>query len=335
MKVDLSLTDATAGQAFERSRDAELAGFDGVWTADFVSDAFLVAVGAALGTQRVDIGTAIAVAFARNPMSTAYAAWELARSSNGRFTVGLGTQIRPHIERRFSMPWSDPLDRLVDFVGALRAIWACWRDGGRLEYEGEFYRHTLMSPMFTPPSHEFPLRVFGAAVGPAMARLVGEHLDGLVGHPFITPEYFDAVVAPSLPGGGAVAPREFTVYYPLMILAADGEEDMVRLREQARTQVAFYGSTPAYRVVLDSLGYGDLQPALRKLSRSASWDVMTDLVDDTLLDAMTIGGTPEEIPKRLRDRWGDRLDRVSSIYPWPAEMDRDRIGDMVMTLRRD
>lgn len=333
MKVDASLTGIGTREAAAAAADWERRGMDGVWATESVTDGLLMAMGAVLATSRVDVGTAVAVAFARNPMSVAYATWDLASSSGGRFTLGLGTQVRAHVERRFAMPWSDPAARMRDFIGALRAIWSCWQEGRALDYDGDVYRHTLMSPMFTPAHHDHALRVGVSAVGPRMTELVGEACDELIAHCFITPAYFDSIVEPRLAAGAARAGRTdpVTVYCPLMLLIADTDEKAEAGRERARSQLAFYGSTREYRGVLASIGYEALHPELLALSRAGRWSDMTRLVDDVLLDAIAVSGTPETIAGALAGRWGGRLDRISSILGWP-DLEPDRLGAMLAEL---
>ncbi|WP_214103692.1 TIGR03617 family F420-dependent LLM class oxidoreductase [Acrocarpospora catenulata] len=325
MKIDLGLIGSSAAVCGPSAAWAERVGFDGVWASESVTDAFLQAQAALLATERTTVGTAIAVAFARNPMSTAYLGWDLAALSGGRFVMGLGTQIQAHVERRFSMPWSSPVARMRDFLTALDAIWTAWRTGSRLNYEGPHYRHTLMSPVFTPNHHELPIPVMIAAVGDRMTELGGELCDGLILHGMTTTAYLDEVTLPALDRGLAAGSRErseVTLYCPIFMVMGDTEEQFEAMRRKTREQIAFYASTPAYRRVLAGVGYEELQPELQALSRAGEWDQMGDLIDDTLLGHIAVLGRPEEMPKLCRERFGGRLDRISSYYPWPVEDDR-------------
>ncbi len=325
MKLDFSLTGIGTREAAAAALKAEQVGFEGVWTSESVSDGLMMSMGAVLATSSVDVASAIVVAFARNPMLTAYASWDLASASSGRFSLGIGTQTRAHVQRRFCMPWSQPVQRVVDFVGATRAIWSSWQTGEPLNYEGEFYRHSLMTPMFTPPHHDFPLRILGSAVGPRMTEAVGRHFDGLIGHPFVTTAYFDDVIAPALGDARDNPTRDFTIFAPLILLIGDDDEAIALERTRARQQLAFYGSTPEYRGVLESIGKGELQEKLHAMSRQNQWEKMGDLIDDDLLDATTISGTPESVVYQVHERWGQRLDRVSSISGWPTTLEPDRL----------
>ena len=336
MLVDQSMIDIGTRDATGRARDAEALGFDGVWATESVTDSTLMAMGAALSTQRVHIGTAVSVAFARNPMSLAYAAWDLAAVSEGRFTLGLGSQVRAHIERRYSMPWSSPAPRMRDFVGALRSIWTAWQTGEKLDFRSEHYNHTLMTPVFTPHHHEHPLRVMLSAVGPKMTRLAAEVCDGVILHGFTTQQYLDTVTLPTITAGLAEAGRsrdDFVVYCPLFLITGDTDEEMEAMREQTRSQIAFYASTPNYRDVLESIGYADLQAELQALTRAGRWNEMTGLVPDEVLEQVAVTGKPEELPELILSRFGGRLDRISSRFGWPVA-DEDRFRGIVDRLHR-
>lgn len=330
MRLDLALTAGGPAEAAAAGATARELGFERVWTTETTSDPFLQAQ-SALFHGAPGIGTAIAVAFARTPMATAYPAWDLAAASRGRFTLGLGSQVKAHIERRFAMPWSAPVPRMRDYVGALRAIWASWRTGERLAYEGPFYRHTLMSPVFAPAPHEFAIPVGIAGVGPLMTRLAGEVADLLVVHPFTTVEYFDRVTGPELAKGLRIGGRsraDVEVYGTLFLVVGETDADLEKAREQARGQLAFYASTPSYQPVLDSIGRGDLQPALNDLARRGEWAAMAALVDDHALDRLTVSGRPEDIAAAVHARWGDRLDRLS-VYGGPPPLPPDALAGMV------
>ena len=292
-------------------------------------------MGATLRTERIQVGTAIAVAFARNPMTVAYAAWDLAACSEGRFVLGMGTQVRAHVVRRYAMPWGAPVERMRDFVGALRAIWSTWRTGERLQYEGPYYQHTLMTPVFSPPRHEHPIPVAVAAVGPRMTELAGEICDGVILHGMTTLAYLDEVSLPALNAGLERSGRTRDDVFcscPIFMIMGDDEETIDEYRRRTREQVAFYASTPAYRAILESAGYGELQPELQALSRAGRWQEMGGLIEDSLLDQIAVTGTPEQMPSLVRARFGTRFDRVSSYHGWQIA-DRDRLSAILEAFR--
>ncbi|GAA2334926.1 TIGR03617 family F420-dependent LLM class oxidoreductase [Dactylosporangium salmoneum] len=331
MKIDMGMIGASAAACGPVAAEAEAQGFDGVWASESVTDAFLQSQAALLSTREVTVGTAIAVAFARNPMSTAYLAWDLAAMSEGRFILGLGSQVQAHIERRFSMQWSAPAARMRDFLQALDAIFAAWRDGSRLDYQGPHYRHTLMTPVFTPHHHEYRIPKMIAAVGAKMTELGGELCDGLLLHGMTTTAYLDGVTLPALGKGLAASGRsraDVDLYAPLFMVMGDTEEEIAEGTRKTREQIAFYASTPAYRAVLDSVGYGDLQGELQTMSRAGRWVEMGGLIDDRLLEHIALVGTPEDMPRLCRERYAGRLDRVSSYYGWPSG-DPDRLRSIL------
>jgi probable F420-dependent oxidoreductase len=276
-------------------------GYDGCWAGEIDHDPFLPVLQAAEHTSRLEIGTSIAVAFARNPMTVANLGWDLQSYSGGRFNLGLGTQVRAHVEKRFSMPWSHPVRRMREFVEALQAIWTAWQDGSRLAFEGEFYTHRLMTPMFTPESmpHGFP-KVFIAAVGEAMTEMCGEVADGLLTHAFTTRRYAEEVTTPALLAGLHRAGRDrngFQVSCPMFVVTGEAAEEMAVAATATRKQIAFYGSTRAYRKVLDLHGRGDLHIELHRLSKQGRWDDMGDLVDDDVLGAFAVVARLDEVAR--------------------------------------
>ncbi len=277
LRVDRNLGGSLRAVPGESNRLEDL-GYDGCWTAEINHDPFLPLALAAEHTSRIELGTSIAVAFARNPMTVANIGWDLQEYSRGRLLLGLGTQIKPHIEKRFSMPWSHPVRRMGEFVVALHEIWDCWHSGARLSFEGDFYTHKLMAPMFTPEPHPFGTpRILIAAVGERMTEMCGEVADGMIAHAFTTKRYFDEVTIPALNRGLAKAGRErarFQLACPVFVVTGLDEAEMSSAATASRKQIAFYASTPAYRKVLELHGWGDLQPELRRLSLEGRWDVM-------------------------------------------------------------
>lgn len=321
MKLDVYLDPAghDLGALARTARRYEDAGYDGVWTGEVRNDAFLPLVVAAEHTERVQLGTGVATAFPRSPMHLAHTAHDLQLASGGRFILGLGPQIRTHVEKRLGGTWGQPVARLRELVLALRAIWECWNTGAELDFRGEFYRHTLMTPMFTPPpSPTGPPRVFLAAVGPRMTELAGEIADGLVAHGFTTPAYLREVTVPALERGlarGGRSRSSFEITCPVFVVSGRDERELAEAATRARLQLAFYGSTPAYAAVLAHHGWGALQPELHALSKQGQWEEMGRRIDDDVLHTFAVVGPPEEIPARLAQRYAGVLDRVSLAVP--------------------
>jgi probable F420-dependent oxidoreductase len=298
---------------------AEAAGYAGLWTGETQHDPFLQVLQAAEATERVTLGTSIAIAFGRTPMTVANTSFDLARYSRGRFVLGLGSQVKPHIERRFSMPWSHPAPRMREFVAALRAIWACWQDGEPLDFRGDFYTHTLMTPFFSPPPHEWgPPPVYLAGVGKLMTEVAGEVCDGFFFHGFTTPSYLREVTLPALARGRAAAGHDdldgFTIAGPAFTCLGRTEEELAAAVQGAKEQIAFYASTPAYRGVLDHHGWGDLQPELTRMSKAGQWKEMADLVDDDVVRTFAAVGDVPTVARELRERWTDGT-RLSFYSP--------------------
>jgi probable F420-dependent oxidoreductase len=292
------------------ARRAEDSGFAGLWTAEAAHDAFLPLALAAEHTERMVLGTGIAIAFARTPMTVAVIANDLQTYSRGRCIVGLGSQIRPHIEKRYAMPWGRPAARMREFVLALRAIWAAWREGSKLDFRGEFYQHTLMTPMFDPGPNEFgPPRVYVAAVGPRMTEVAGEVADGLIVHPFTTPDYLSQRILPAFERGLAAAGRsrqDVEVCFQGLVVHGDPRP--------VRDQLAFYGSTPAYHPVLELHGWLDLGLELNTLSKSAApdkWRRMGDLVPDEVIDAFSVDVGAGDVQSAVTRRYGGLVDRFT------------------------
>ncbi|MFD4196777.1 TIGR03617 family F420-dependent LLM class oxidoreductase [Amycolatopsis thermoflava] len=319
MKVDFAVPFESPADCRETMRRAERDGFDGVWTTEVKHDPFLpLALGATV-TERVTLGTAIAVAFARNPMTVAQTANDLQELSGGRLLLGLGAQIKTHVTRRFSMPWSQPAARMREFVLALRAIWDSWQTGARLNFRGEFYTHTVMTPMFTPPPHPYgPPKVLLAGVGEGMTRAAGEVADGFLCHGFTTERYLREVTVPALRSGRSSLDGFELVGSPMVVTGRTDAEIAAALAG-TRRQIAFYGSTPAYRGVLELHDRGELGDELHRLSRRGEWERMGTLVDDELLAAIAVVGKPDEVAAEVRRRYGDLFTRATLYLPYEAE----------------
>jgi probable F420-dependent oxidoreductase len=327
LATDLRDTGAAA-------RAMEEQGFDGLLSFEGAHDPFLPLAAAAEHTSRVRLTTAIAIAFARNPMVCAYLANDLQLLSGGRFVLGLGTQIRPHIEKRFGQHWSKPNARMREFVQAVRAIWRAWDGGERLEFRGAFYTHTLMTPFFSPgPNPHGRPPVALAGFGPAMIAVAGEVADGWIVHPLNSPGYVQAVGLPALERGLARAGRarrDVDIACQTITMIGSTDAEVAAARMKAKGQIAFYGSTPAYRVMLEHHGWGHLQPELNRMSKQGQWFEMISLVTDDMLDMIGVAGRPAEVGRRLRERnaWADRTSLV--LY---NETEPDAVTDLVRAFK--
>lgn len=314
MKVDHYLGPHLDGAA-DRAEALEAIGVDGIFTAEAAHGPFLPLALAAEHTTRVTLITNIAVAFARSPMELANTANDLQSLSGGRFILGLGTQIKPHIESRYSMWWSGtPVGQMRDLVLAIRAIQECWQDGTPLDYRGEHYRHTLMTPMFDPgPNPHGPPPVWLGALGPRMCSLAGEVAGGVLLHPFHSGLYVREHVAAAIEAGLAVGGRdrdEITVHTCPIVCTGSTDEERERAEAGVRQLVAFYGSTPAYRVTLDAHGWGDLQTDLRALTKEGRWDELPSLLTDEIVDAFVVRAEPGKVGAALAERYAGTVDRV-------------------------
>ena len=326
MKLDTGLYDATElGLVPAAARAAEDAGYNGAWSNETKHDPFFPLVLATEHTSTIDLGTSIAIAFSRSPMVLANIGWDLQTYSKGRFILGLGSQVKPHIIRRFSMPWSKPASRMREYILALRAIWTCWNDGTELDFDGEFYKLNLMTPYFDPgPQPYGPPKVFLAAVGSGMMQVAGEVADGAVLHAFTTERYIAEVVRPALEAGFKTSGRDgaaFELKLPLFVVTGRDEQEMKVAADAIRGQVAFYASTPAYRGVLELHGWGALQDELHALTRAGEWDRMGSLIDDEVLDTFAVVAEPDEVGRVVRERYGDLVDRVSFNLGYEAGPD--------------
>ena len=322
MRVDGGIGGTSIPEIAKQARDLEDLGYDGIMTAETSHDPFLQLVIAAEHTERVELATGIAVAFARNPMTLANLGHDLQTFSGGRAIVGLGSQIKPHIEKRFSMEWSHPAPRMRELILAMRAIWACWNDGAPLDFRGEFYRHTLMTPFFNPgPTGHGPPKVFLAAVGEHMTEVAGEVADGILIHGFTTERYVREVTIPAVERGLAKAGRSrdgFEVSGPLFVVTGTTDEEIERAKTGTRQQIAFYGSTPNYRPVLDLHGWGELQPELNALSKQGKWVEMGERIDDDMLSTFAVVASPDRVADELGRRFSGVVTRCSFYAPTAA-----------------
>ncbi|GAA4752921.1 LLM class F420-dependent oxidoreductase [Nocardioides endophyticus] len=318
MRVDTSLPVRGGADPASSARAAEEAGYDALWASEIDRDPFLQLAVASTSTTRIQLGTGIAVAFARNPMNVASMAHDLQRLSNGRFMLGLGTQVRAHVTRRFSMPWTHPAARMREFVLALHSIWGAWESGDRLSFAGEFYTHTLMSPMFTPDDHGHGTPpVVVAAVGELMTEVAGEVGDGLLCHSFVTEHYLRQHVLTALARGRERSARpDFQVVGGPFVATGTSPAEVDEAVAATRSQIAFYGSTPSYRPVLAAHGWGALGDRLHELSRIGDWASMAAEVSDDVLHEFAAVGSPEEVAELLVARFGDVVDRIAIVTPY-------------------
>ena len=322
MKIDGGIGFDPSGMAAQAIK-AEESGYDGVWSAETNHDPFLpIAVGAA-ATEKLEFGTGIAVAFARNPMTLAVLANDLQLLTKGRFMLGMGSQIKPHITKRFSMPWSHPAPRMRELILAIRAIWKTWETGEPLAFRGEFYTHTLMTPFFNPgPNPHGNPKILLAAVGELMTEVAGEVGDGFLVHGFSTERYLREVSLPALERGAVKADKkraDLTVSYPGFVVTGPDEKSMAAAAKGVREQIAFYGSTPAYRPVLELHGWGDLQPELNTLSKRGEWVKMGELIDDDVLNAFAVVAPLDQVAAEVRRRFDGLVDRFSFYAPYKVD----------------
>ena len=302
----------------------EQLGYAGGYTFDGPHDPFLPLLAAAQATRTLELSTAIAVAFARSPMLLAQLAWDLQLASGGRFSLGLGSQIKAHIERRFSMPWDQPAARMRELVQAIRSIWDCWQTGAPLAFNGRFYTHTLMPPLLRPQPLPCGLPpILLAGVGPGMTRVAGEVGDGFIVHPLNSPQSLANLTMPALREGRAAAGKDlqgFDITCQVIVATADDDAALQQAIDTIRTQIAFYCSTPAYRVMLDCHGWGDIQPELQQLTRENRWDKMNGMITDEILQAFAVVGKTGEIADRILDRLGGTpVTAVSLVTPYTTD----------------
>jgi probable F420-dependent oxidoreductase len=325
VKLDAITYGGPLGAVPDEVRAAEARGYDAWFVSEVAHDPLLACALAAEHRRELAVGTAIAVAFPRSPMHVAYQAHDLQALAEGSFVLGLGTQIKAHVEKRFSAEWRAPAARMREYVQALHAIWHAWGTGERLRFEGDHYRHTLMTPFFTPPDHGFgPPAVWLAAVGPMMTRVTGEVADGLLCHVFTTDRYLRDTTLPTLAAGRRR--EDVEVALPVLVVTGRDEAEREAVAGYARGQLAFYGSTPAYRGVLDAHGWGDLHEELHAASLRGDWDAMAAMIDDEVLGTFAIVTEPDRVGADVRARYGGLVDRVSlaTAFTFPDE-DWDRL----------
>ena len=321
MKIDGPFYARLGDAAAEAVRLAAV-GYDGVYTLEGSWDPFLPLALAAEHAPRLDIATGIAVAFPRNPMHLAYQAWDLHTFSRGRFLLGIGSQVKAHIENRFGVEFSHPAARMREYIQALQAIFACWQHGAPMDFRGKYYRHTLMTPMFNPGPNAFGVPpVLLGALGPLMTEVAGEVADGLIVHPFNSLPFLTGAALPAAERGLAKSGRsrsDFTVQINAIVITGETDEARAAAEESVRGLLGFYASTPAYRPPMEAIGRGDLQPELNRLSKAGRWQELGTHIDDAFLDAFTTRGAPNEIAGKLLAKYGAHADRLAIYAPYAA-----------------
>jgi probable F420-dependent oxidoreductase len=332
MFVDASLPPVSLKQVPDLAKAAEKIGFDALWVSETQHSPFLPCALIAEHTQRIGLGTAIAVAFARSPVTMAYTAWDLAEASQGRFILGLGTQVKAHIVRRFGMPWPDSaVGKLREQIAALRAIWHAWSSGEALNFRGEHYKLTLMSPFFTPPPIKYPdIPVYIAGVNTGLARLAGEAADGFHVHPLHSRRYLQEVISPAIEQGASKSGRtsqDVRITVTAFVVTSP-EEDLF-----VRSQIAFYASTPSYRAVMDLHGWQDVAEQLSGLAANGQWGEMAGLIDDQILSAFAVRGPAGDLPSALKDKYQGIADRLGLYIPFVPGMHDDLWRGLVRELR--
>jgi probable F420-dependent oxidoreductase len=326
MKLDTGLMLRNLREVPAAARAAEEAGFDALWTVEAGNDAFLPLALIAEHTKRVKMGTAVAIAFPRSPMAMAYTAWDLAALSQGRFILGLGTQVKGHIERRYSVKWEAPVPRLREYIESLRAIFKCWSEGGaRLKYEGKYYNFSLMTPFFSPARHNFPnIPIYIAGVNKYICRLAGQLCDGLHAHPFNSPKYLREFVIPNVEIGlkkSGRSRKDFSIATTAFAIVGKNRDEIEQAKAGVRQQIAFYASTRTYKVVLDMHGFGDVSARLNEKAARGDWAGMANEITDEMLDIYAVSGTFDEIAAKVKARYEGLLDRVAFYIPYRAGVD--------------
>jgi probable F420-dependent oxidoreductase len=329
MQFDTYLLTSDLPQMPTLAAAIEHAGFDGIWTAETSHNPFLPLTLAAEHTARVSLGTAIAVAFARSPTTLAHIAWDLQRYSQGRFLLGLGTQVKAHIVLRYGMRWEKPVRQLRESIEAIHAVWESWRKGGTsLNYRGEFYTLRLMTPFFAEPPLDYPdPPIYISAVNEQMLTLAGSLCEGVHIHPFHSAKYLREVAWPSLRKGMHESNRSrmnFTAVAAVFAIPTDGAKPAAEYERSVREQLAFYMSTPAYRAVIDLHGWTATAERLSEMARRGEWQVMGDLITDEMLDTFAVTGAWSALPGIVKQRYAGRLlDRVAYYLPYVPGEDED------------
>lgn len=336
MKIDTLMPALAPDAAAKKARQIESTGYDCAWTFEATNDPFLPLAYAAAATKRVEIGTNIAVAFARTPFSMAQTAWDLQKHSNGRLRLGLGTQVRAHVERRFSAQFDHPAARITDYIRCMQAIWDTFQNDTRPTYNGPFYRFTTINPFFNPGPIDHPnIPVYLAGVNPRMCRAAGEVADGFHVHPMHSLSYLNEVVRPALDEGAktrGLSVNDLELYAPVLVITGDTEAETAAMEKSVRKQVAFYGSTPSYGALLTHHGFDQLGKQLNGLMREGKLDEMEKLIPDALLEEVAIICPPSEVGQRLRERYDGVLDRVALYMSMTGDKGFNRWDELITAI---
>jgi len=339
MKLSTNLVVDSLQDVAAPSKKIEDLGFESLYISERKHEPFMQLAVAATATSRIKLGPEIALAFPRNPMVLAYTAWDLQGSTNGRFILGLGTQVKAHNERRFSVKWESPGPRLREYVLAIRAIWDCWQNGTELDFQGEFFNYSLMTPMFNPGPLEVPRPpIFIGAVSPYNCRTAGELGDGFHAHGFHSARSLRENVLKNIEAGLQKAGRdrsEFTVSAPVMAVMGDTPKEIDIMRERVREMVGFYGSTSTYKRTFEAHGWGDTFIRLRDKSRNGEWDTMANEITDEMLEEFAVTGSYDEIPGLLKEKYGEMLDEVLIYFGEPEKDDPARWRRLTKAFNED
>ncbi len=329
MKLDASMLTHDLKTLPDYARKTEAMGYDCLWSSETQHDPYLPVAVAATATSRIKLGTNIATVFSRSPMITAHIAWDLQKASGGRFTLGLGTQVKAHNERRFSVKFESPGPKMAEAIRAIRAIWDCWQNGAKLNFKGQFYTFDVMTPFFNPGPIEHPnVPIFIAAVNPYMCGVAGELCEGMHVHPFNSPKYLREVVHPAVEAGlkkSGRARKDFTFATASFVIVGDTDKERAEQAQMVRQQIAFYGSTRTYQPVLECHGWGQVTAQLHRKSVEGDWKGMADLITDEMLDTYAVTATYDRLHEKIMERYKGLLDRTALYQPYQPNQDDPRL----------
>lgn len=330
MKFDVTIFPDNLNGAGKLARTVEDYGFDGLWTSETAHNPFLPLTHAAAATERILLGTAVAIAFPRSPMVTAQIAWDLAGQSGGRFALGLGTQVKQHITKRFGVEWTAPVPRLREYIQAMRAIWTTFQTGTPLRYQGEHYKLTLMTPFFNPGAIAQPdIPIYIAGVNEGLCKLAGELCQGFHVHSFHTVRYLKELILPAVETGAAGAGRsrgDVSMSCAIFVVTGRDAQEMANNKAMVRSQIAFYASTPSYSTVMEMHGWMDLHERLNAMSREGKWYEMGDLISDEMLNEFAVIAPVDELPHAVKARYEGLLDRIGYYFPFvPGDAEKELV----------